>query len=316
MKKNLLCLVSNIRAVALCLAVVCSTIASWATPAKGNTFTIGDLKYTVTSVDPYECSVNGANENITEAQISETVSYDGVNLKVTSIGDGAFDQYMYLSSVTIPNSVTSIGEYAFKNCIALSSITIPEGVTSIGVQAFYYCKSLSSVTIPNSVTSIGRYTFAGCSELTDITIPESVISIGRYTFAGCSKLTDITIPNSVTSISRWAFYGCTSLSSVTIPKSVTSIGGGAFVSCPLTQVTCKGTTPPECASDAFYEVDLANCKLIVPKSSVDSYKSASIWSTFGDISTLVKKINIEYNDGTATLSIDRLNVKKLTFTEE
>ena len=212
--------------------------------------------------------------------------------------------------------MTSIEEGVFCRCTSLSSITIPEGVTSIGVQAFYGCTSLSSVTIPNSVTSIGRYTFAGCSELTDITIPESVISIGGATFCYCSKLTDITIPNSVTSISRWAFYGCTSLSSVTIPKSVTSIGGGAFVSCPLTQVTCKGTTPPECASDAFDEVDVATCVLRVPDSSVNSYKSAAVWSTFGDISTLVKKINIEYNDGTATLSIDRLNVKKLTFTEE
>ena len=90
MKKNLLCLVSNIRAVALCLAVVCSTIASWAAPSVGDTFTVGDLKYTVTSVDPYECSVGYANQNITEAQISETVSYDEAELKVTSIGNCAF----------------------------------------------------------------------------------------------------------------------------------------------------------------------------------------------------------------------------------
>ena len=162
MKKNLLCLVSNIRAVALSLAVVCSTIASWATPSVDDTFIEGDLKYTVTRVDPYECSVGYANENITEAQIPETVSYDGVNLKVTSIGRSAFYY-----------------------CFSLSSVTIPESVTSIGELAFYYCFSLSSIEIPNSVTSIGEYTFTGCSKLIDITIPEGVTSIGDGTFSGC-----------------------------------------------------------------------------------------------------------------------------------
>ena len=95
---------------------------------------------------------------------------------------------------------------------------------------------------------------------------------------------------------------------------MTSIEYEAFVSCPLTQVTCKGSTPPTCGFDVFAKVDVANCKLIVPKSSVDAYKTADVWRNFGTIK--VKKINIEYNDGTATLSIDRLNVKKLTFTEE
>ena len=247
MKKNLLCLVSNIRAVALCLAVVCSTIASWATPAVDDTFIEGDLTYTVTSVSPYECSVGKVNEKITEAQISETVSYEGVNFKVTSLSEFAFSSCGSLSSITIPSSVTSIGNYAFYRCTSLSSIEIPESVTSIKESAFNSCGSLSSITIPSRVTSIGGYAFMGC---------------------------------------------------------------------PLTQVTCKGTTPPECENNTFLGVTLANCKLIVPKSSVDAYKSATIWERFGTISTLVKKINIEYNDGTATLSIDRLNVKKLTFTED
>ena len=68
----------------------------------------------------------------------------------------------------IPNSVTSIGDNAFDECIWLASISIPNSVTSIGSSAFSGCSGLTSVTIPNSVTSIGNYAFSNCSGLTTI----------------------------------------------------------------------------------------------------------------------------------------------------
>ena len=191
MKKNLLCLVSNIRAVALSLAVVCSTIATWATPAIEDTFEYGNLVYEVTSVDPYECSVYySIDYDITEAQIPETVSYDGADLKVTRI-----DEY--------------------------------------------------------------------------------------------------------------AFYGYGSLSSVTIPASVTSIGSYAFAGCPLTQVTCLGVTPPVCAGDAFDEVDVSNCQLIVPKYGAgDLYKYDPIWCRFNIDPSGVEDVTIDDN----AVEVERYNI--------
>ena len=72
----------------------------------------------------------------------------------------------YSGAIVIPESVTyegtnysvtSIGGYAFRNCNGLTSITIPNSVTSIGNNAFEMCSSLTSITIPNSITSIGEY---------------------------------------------------------------------------------------------------------------------------------------------------------------
>ena len=163
--------------------------------------------------------------------IPETVTYNDVEYKVTSIGSSAFCNCSGLTSVTIPQGVTSIGSSAFYNCSGLTSVTIPQGVTSIGYETFYGCIGLTSVTIPQGVTSIGGSAFYGCSGLTSVTIPQGVTSISTDAFYGCSGLTSVTIPQGVTSIGSYAFYGCSRLTSVTIPQGVTTIGSHAFDGC-------------------------------------------------------------------------------------
>ena len=90
------------------------------------------------------------------------------------------------------------------------------------------------------------------------------------------------IDYTVTSIGNSAFANCKGLTSVDLPRSVTNIGESAFNGCTnLRSVTCKATTPPSLGSDAF-----ANCsndlKIYVPKASVESYKTATNWSTYAD----------------------------------
>ena len=198
--------------------------------------------------------------------IPEEVTYMNRTRKVTSIGNSAFRERYYLTSITIPNSVTSIGNYAFYKCSGLTSVTIPNSVTSIGIAAFASCSGLKKVivkdiaawcgikfvdynsnpiycanhiysdedteitnlVIPNSVTSIGDYAFVSCSGLTSITIGSGVTSIGYVAFGYCSGLTSVIIPNSVTSIGDNAFWECSGLTSVTIGSGVTSIGDNAF----------------------------------------------------------------------------------------
>ena len=226
-------------------------------------FKIGKLTFEIET--PTTVKLIGADEDIRNVFLSETIEYEGNSYTLTYIGDEAFRDCSSLTSVTIPKGVTSIGEDAFLDCSALTSVTIPNSVTSIGGSAFAGCESLKSVTIPNSVTSIGWGAFRDCSSLTSMvvasgnstydsrdncnaiietatntliagcqntTIPNSVTSIGGHAFEDCSALTSVTIPNSVTSIGDEAFLGCSSLTSVTIPNSVTSIGWYAFEGCP------------------------------------------------------------------------------------
>lgn len=168
-------------------------------------FWVDSLKYRVTSWTQPEVKVYDANDSITTVNIPATVTYNGINYSVTSIGDYAFDHSWNLTSVTVPNTVTSIGERAFQSCSNLSSVNFfNSSLNYIGAGAFASCSSLSSINIPNSVTCIGSVAFAGCGSLTSIDIPNSVVSIEGQAFQYCRSLTSVTLPQNAT-ISNSAF---------------------------------------------------------------------------------------------------------------
>ena len=161
----------------------------------------------------------------------------------------------------------------------ITSITIPSGTTKIGINAFYELTSLTSVTIPNTVTLIDTNAFYHCINLSSITIPNSVTTISFYSFYHCDNLTDVNLPNSVTTIGNSAFSTCQRLSSVTLGNSVTSIGMSAFNGNPsMTKLVINTVTPPTLGSSGVYGA----WPIYVPAASVDTYKTASGWSTYAD----------------------------------
>ena len=161
---------------------------------------------------------------------------------------------------------------------------------------WYAYKSVKQVIIGDGVTTIGSSAFSGCSSLTSVTIGNSVTEIGGYAFSGCSSLTSLTIPNSVTDIGSSAFSGC---------KNVK-------------QITVEAVTPPECSINTFDGVNTKECKLFVPKNSIDAYKKADGWKEFfliegittgiiNNIYNKIENVDVYTIDGVKCLSKANVN---------
>ena len=96
--------------------------------------------------------------------------------------------------VRIPNSVKYIGDNAFAQCRYVTSIIIPDETISIGNGAFVTCEKLKFISIPKSVRNIGKMAFMGCENLKSIKIPQNVMHVGLFAFDGCKNLQEIYYP--------------------------------------------------------------------------------------------------------------------------
>ena len=283
------------------LLLLASAIAT-SLSAAAYSFESAGIYYNITGNNTVEVTYSDRNNNTYSGSVSipETVTNNGTEYSVTTIGESAF-KGSAVTSVSMPEGITSIDYDAFYECENLESVTLPESLTTLGSDAFYFCKSLKAVKIPSGVTAIPGSCFYCCSSLESVTIPEGVMTIGQYAFYSCELLKTIKIPSKVTAIPGSCFCGCSSLESVTIPEGVTTIGEYAFFGCnhkeltlPSTvtmiesgafvsnnrfqSITCNATTPPSLGENVFGYNAFATVK--VPLSSIATYRQAEGWKNF------------------------------------
>jgi hypothetical protein len=185
------------------------------------------------------------------ANIPSSVKFNGKEYVVTSVRDGAFNDYNNLDyaaygsayyigneenpylvlmsaknkkieSCEINNRCRIIYEDAFSGCNSLTEISIPKSVVNIGGNAFYGC------------TELQRAEFASEADLYKIKFGNSYSNPLYQTHHLCIKgeeVTKVVIPDSIKSIGDYTFYGCSNLSSITIGNSVETIGQCAFYGC-------------------------------------------------------------------------------------
>lgn len=162
--------------------------------------------------------------------------------------------------------------------------TVPEGITQLG--SYSGGESFGTVNLPNTMLSIGKSAFVN-SYLREINLPESLTEIGENAFYCCRNIKTITIPAKVTELRKSVFIDCESLVSLIVLGELTVFHHSLFLydkaKSAFERFELRTNTPP-----AFIKPDmsknsydyLAQGIIVVPKGSVEKYKSAEGWKEY------------------------------------
>ena len=123
------------------------------------------------------------------------------------------------------------------------------------------------------VTVIGEAAFKGCTKMSALVIPDGIKTIGTSAFEGCSHLRNISIGKGVTAIDHKAFSNIGTASAA----STRNAGEDGL------KVSCTAEAVPTADSDVFENTYVTNATLVVNDDLVNSYKTTSPWSQFGNI---------------------------------
>ena len=239
------------------LLLLCSTMAYSSVLIDGIYYDLGTSTAAV---------VSGSTKYSGDVVIPEVVTYEGVDYRVTSIGQTAFYQCGGLKSVVIPNSVTTISFGAFQACSNLESVTIGNGLLNSYNSAFKGCNNLSEVHInsldnwfnikfndaqANPLYYAGKMYLNG-ELVTSIVIPDGITEIKPYLFYNYQLKGELVIPEGVTKIGKKTFFNCDSLASVTISKTVLEIDS-SFYGGKSKKFIFLGNTPPRHVDDRIFQ---------------------------------------------------------------
>lgn len=99
-----------------------------------------------------------------------------------TLGDNVFSGCYGFTAFVLPARVTSIGEGAFQNCKYMTTFTFEDGTSAltIGAKAFSGCHALTALALREGVVSVGDGAFANCAELVSVSLPASVERLGTW----------------------------------------------------------------------------------------------------------------------------------------
>ena len=127
---------------------------------------------------------SGEEKYTGEVVIPSSITVEGQEYLVKSIGNKAFYDCSGLTSVTIPNSVTSIGNYAFDNC------HIEELYYDCSINPWIGTNYLKKLTVGDNISVV--YDYFSSSPLNKITLGKNVTQIRAKAFES-SQIEDFTI---------------------------------------------------------------------------------------------------------------------------
>lgn len=186
---------------------------------------------TMTSNDTYE-AISNCILNRNTNQLVKACRGSSIPNTVTSIGDYAFFDCKWLTSIVLPDNINGVSSHAFEGCSNLTFIKGSENSvysvinslsldgaynieltsTSLSSAKFQNKTSIKSIVFPSGISSIAQYCFykTGITSV-DLSERTNPITIGSSAFGECVDLNTITIPDYISgdSINSYAFNGNT-----------------------------------------------------------------------------------------------------------
>lgn len=200
----------------------------------------------------------------TESVLSVPNTLSGYS--VFAIGNGAFRNNKYLTSVTIPEGVCEIRADAFNSCTALSKISLPSTILRFGENAIkntaYYNNKSNWTIRPENLGSSGGITIGGGQD----TIPWEFIKASKlkYLYLGtvlveCFVEGSYSVKYETTVIADGAFSG-EGFKECNLSSKTVTVGARAFKDCiSLSKVTFNDKC--KIYDDAFLNTAIYNNKL-------------------------------------------------------
>lgn len=228
--------------------------------------TVGDVVYfydTRTS-KAFASAWAGTSNNVT---VKSRINVSSSTYTVDSIAGEAFINGFF-TSVTVENGISFIGQGAFSQCTFLSSVSLPNTLTSLLPGTFQFNTSLLNIDfIPLSVTYIGDYCFYR-SGITNAIMKNSVNLIGFQLFNSCINLLTATISNLIKNVPLTTFGDCTNLVEVTIPDSVYYLFFSFYNCSSLTTININPTTSNLVSIDSSFQNCTSLTSFVIPKNIV------------------------------------------------
>lgn len=229
---------------------------------------------------------------------TDNIEYHLISISgMTSIPILAFNNCKDLKKVLIGDEVTSMLTASFAGS-GVEEVTLGTGIESPGDSVFNRCTSLLKLILRktyklgnmfencNNLTTIeGKYTSASfnrCSSIERIEYSDGETTVSQN-FNTCESLEYVKLSDTTTAVESLNFNTCSKLDTVVIPKNVKTIHLITLTKCTMKRLVMQSTTPPTAPSTIPPSTIVLSPdidKIIVPKESIDAYKTAAGWSAY------------------------------------
>ena len=244
--------------------------------------------------DGIETLINLTGDTVTKESLVEGVTAHGANGEIL-VGENPYE--LNATNETVDEQTDIIDQ--------IKAVLAGKAAGGGGTEIVDAMIDRSVTAVESDTETVGAYVFYGCTKLKNIDLPVAT-SIGNDAFYNCVSLESVELPN-VTSIGGSAFRICRNLLSIDLP-SATSIGSNAFRDCKkLQSLILRSETVCTLGTNVFIStpIESGTGYIYVPRALVDSYKSATNWSTYANQFRALEDYTV---DGTITGELDESKI--------